>query len=414
MVTPAVKPRPLNEKQLAILEAARENAKRLAAQEGAAPQPVATAPARKPTPVRAAPRAPATPKSPALLTPTAPPIIEGIQWESMDELTSGQLFEFLMLVGKDHSGKTSAALSCALYWELKADEAGNTGQSTWVISTEGRTGFAKVYRAFADAVQGPKRIKFIDCDNAYEISAAMAQIKEQAQRGDTLIVDSASSAWELAQDKGMYEVGGIDKAEYLALRRAKKIQSKTGGMASPIPQNVNRDGENYWQIVNGWYLGVFLAFLTGQWAGDNLNRVITAQLSKPPRPQPGRQPNMERLKIRDESGLDMDIAGSPKLPYKPDSAVRLERKNGKIEAMIFRDRGAVQGAERIHFQVPLSTDFAWLFYEQRGSAGKQPEPAVAPEGEEAAAAEAPAEGAESISEVNTAEVAPGAPAANEE
>jgi hypothetical protein len=46
----------------------------------------------------------------------------------------------------------------------------------------------------------------------------------------------------------------------------------------------------------------------------------------------------------------------------------LQRRDGKIAGLIFRDRGSIQRAERTVFTVGGSTDFAWEFFDARASA----------------------------------------------
>src|SRR5258708_3633845 len=130
------------------------------------------------------------------------------QTDTVTPQTSSQLMdgspirEFLLLVGKDSTGKTSAVVSLARYIELMTPDA-----TVYVIDSENK--FKGAMRSFgADA---PTNIMYWKCSSMNDVTSSTATILERHKPSDWLAVESLSRIWEFAQDLGYQAIEGIGK-----------------------------------------------------------------------------------------------------------------------------------------------------------------------------------------------------------
>jgi hypothetical protein len=259
---------------------------------------------------------------------------------STKEILSGPaLREFIILVGKDSTGKSCSLVSLAWYLEQTANV------TCHVIDTENK--FKAALRSFGP--DAPNNISYYKCDNMNMVTDALEAILRVAKPGDWVFVESMDRVWEKAQDLGYQAIAGTDKAAYMEKRRAAK------GQKAPVtPQP-----DQLWGIVKGAHDSAFLDLLS---QSDSLNVVLTTTLAKPPKTDGFIKENQDRKAIRVELGMDAGIQGAPRLPYYPETLCLLELKGGQVSCRVLRDNLSVLDSSRIDFDVPDRKSWASQFW----------------------------------------------------
>jgi hypothetical protein len=261
--------------------------------------------------------------------------------QTTSQLLSGPaLREFIILVGKDSTGKTCGIVSLCWYVEQTSPNA-----HCYVIDTENK--FKGALRSFgADA---PKNILYYKCDNMNMVTDAIEDILTKAKPGDWVMVESMDRVWEKAQDMGYQAIAGTDKAGYMEKRRAAK------GAKMPVtPQP-----DQLWGIIKGAHDSAFLDLLS---QSDTLNVALTTTLAKPPKTDGFMKENQDRKAVRVELGMDAGIQGAPRLPYYPETLCLLELRAGKVSCRVLRDNLSALDDSRTEFDVPGRKDWAMTFW----------------------------------------------------
>lgn len=248
--------------------------------------------------------------------------------------------EFIMLGGKDSTGKTSALVSLARYVELMNSEA-----TAHVIDSENK--FKGAMRSFGP--DAPTNIMYYKCSNMNEVTSSTATVLEKHKPGDWLMVESLSRIWEYAQDLGYQAIEGISKIEYLERRRNKDHKG------SPIPRP-----DDFWAVVKGAHDSAFFQLLTQV---DALNVICTTTVAKPPKERVNLKENVDRKALRVELGIDSNLEGAPRLPYYVESLALLDLVGGNVTCRILRDNLSTKDESRIEFPVPDKKSWGFAFYE---------------------------------------------------
>lgn len=257
------------------------------------------------------------------------------------EILSGPaLREFILLCGKDSTGKSCSLVSLAWYLEQTSPTT-----TCHVIDTENK--FKAALRSFG--TDAPNNISYYKCDNMNAVTDAIEAILRKAKPYDWVFVESMDRVWEKAQDLGYQAIAGTDKAEYMEKRRAAK-----GAKMAVTPQP-----DQLWGIVKGAHDGAFVDLLS---QSDTLNVVLTTTLAKPPKADGFMKENQDRKAARVELGMDAGIQGAPRLPYYPETLCLMELKGGQVSCRVLRDNLSVNDSSRIDFDVPTRRDWATEFF----------------------------------------------------
>ncbi len=139
---------------------------------------------------------------------------------SSEDLMAAEDREFILIIGKDGVGKSTALISIAIQ-----AEALNPDAKFYVIDTE--NGFRKVYKAFGE--NAPRNVVYYGCGDMDQVLDAFGQIRERIKVGDWVAVESMSRIWDYCQDLGYMAVSGVTKTQYL------KKQKQIGGGPTPHP-----------------------------------------------------------------------------------------------------------------------------------------------------------------------------------
>lgn len=272
-----------------------------------------------------------------------------VKEESLDAILqrTGE-HESILIVAKDKVGKSSALLSMAVFIIRYF------GSDVWVIDTE--NGIPPILASWNRAgllMPEASMFHYWHVTNMNEVLSAFDQIMERHQRGDWVMVDSMGKTWEMAQDHGYKLQSGMLKEEYLAKRRAQGGGRVKG---SPLPP----DPDKFWNVVKDAHDANFMDAMQQD---SSINYLWIAGLNKPP----NTRDNKDRANFRDESGIDMNVLGAPKLPYTPDTVILLRKKGGKVVANVLGDRNAVRDEPKVEYDILNRHDFASAFYyESRG------------------------------------------------
>jgi hypothetical protein len=253
--------------------------------------------------------------------------------------TAVPIREFLLLAGKDSTGKTSAVVSLARYVELMSPDV-----TVYVIDTENK--FKGAMRSFGS--DAPTNVVYYKCSSMNDVTSSTATILERHKPGDWLAVESLSRVWELAQDLGYQVQEGVGKAEYL--------EKKRGDRKSPIPGNPG----DFWAVVKGAHDSAFFHLLTQV---DDLNVICTTTIAKPPKEMSNRKENVDRKALRVELGIDSNLEGAPRLPYYVESLALLDLVGGNVTCRVLRDNLSTKDDTRIEFPVPDKKSWGFAFYE---------------------------------------------------
>lgn len=237
--------------------------------------------------------------------------------------------EFILLAGKDGSGKTSALISVAQYVEMFWPNA-----SVFVIDTENK--FIPTLKSWGSV---PKNLRLYKCESMNDVTAALDEIMHLKSAGDWVLIESAGRIWGHSQDLGYQAIEGTTKAEYLERRR----QKKRGEQGGPIPSP-----DRYWDVVKGAHDTEFLDVLSNC---DDLNVVLTTTVAKPKAERSNRKENEDRKALRAEHGIDLNLDGAPRLPYYVLTMALLERLDGAIQCTVLRDNCSKLEDPRVTFAV---------------------------------------------------------------
>lgn len=250
--------------------------------------------------------------------------------------------EFILLAGKDSTGKSSALVS--LLWYLQQMQPEVTG---YVLDTENK--FRSAVKSFgADA---PTNFFYYKCDTMNQVTYSVSDILKRHKPGDWLLCESLARIWERAQDLGYNITSGVDKAEYLERKRTGQAGK------SPIPGNVG----DFWTIVKGAHDGAFFDLLTQQ---TDLNVIATTTIAKPKQDRANYKESVDRKALRVELGIDSNLEGAPRLPYYVQTLALLDLVGGKVSCRILRDNNSTLDDSRVEFDVPTRKDWAVNFWSQ--------------------------------------------------
>lgn len=258
-----------------------------------------------------------------------------------DLLTAAPVREFILLAGKDGSGKTSAILSLAEFVSQMDPAA-----TFWIIDTENKL---RVTLSTWGAV--PSNIQYFKCDTMNDVTNATEAILAARKPGDWLAVESMARIWERAQDLGYAAITGTGKADYMEKRRGNKSLPVT-----PRP-------EDLWSVVKGAHDSAFLDLLCNT---DGLNVVLSTTMSRPPKERAGRKESQERLDFRAESGIDLNLDGAPRLPAYVQTGCLLTLEGGRVSCRVWRDNRSPLDDARVTFEVPTRRDWAMQFWAETG------------------------------------------------
>ena len=243
--------------------------------------------------------------------------------------------EFILLAGKDGVGKTSAIISAAKFVSLIYPE-----QTFWVIDTENK--FVPTLQSWGEV---PPNLKLFKCSTMNEVTAAFDAIMEQRKPGDWLGIESAARLWERAQDLGYQAITGTMKADYMEKRRA------VAGTKPPVtPQP-----DQLWSIIKGAHDAALFDVICDT---DDLNVLLSTTVSKPKQERTNRKENADRVALRAEHGIDLNLDGAPRLPYYVLTLAVLERENGEVACSVLRDNCSGLDDPRVQFAVPNRK--AWM------------------------------------------------------
>lgn len=255
---------------------------------------------------------------------------------TLDELLGLPSKEFILLVGKDGSGKSSALVSLAAFVEAQ-----NPGARFFVIDTENKLG--AVLKSWGADV--PKNLIYYRCETMNDVTEAMDQIMPVVAPGDWFAAESMSRVWEKAQDMGYNAVTGLDKAVYLERRQEKmrreNLKIKDAPPVTPRPDDL-------WSVTKGAHDGAFLERISQH---ETLNVLLTTTLAKPPK-EGYRKESPTRAEVKQEFGIDIGIEGAPRLPYYAQTLCVLDRVGGKTVCRVIRDNLTTKDDSRHEFEVP--------------------------------------------------------------
>lgn len=268
-------------------------------------------------------------------------------------LTSKQLMEgvnpeWILLVGRYATGKSSAIVSVAQWIEMTQPDA-----TFFVIDSEKK--FRSAFRGFGNDT--PKNIVYYVCNSMDDCLLALEDIFSKAKPYDWIAIESMGRIWEFAQDLGYKAVSGMGKAAYMERRR--EAEGKKGAV-TPKPDEL-------WQVTNGAHNGEFVEALAQHKDADcrlPLNVIMSTTTTKPPKPDAFIKESVDRKAIRIELGIDVGIEGAPRIPNYAETMCFLEQKAGAITCRVLRDNLSTKEESRIEFDVPDRKSWAITFWEQ--------------------------------------------------
>lgn len=255
--------------------------------------------------------------------------------------------EFIMLAGKDGSGKSAAIVSIAWFVQMVLDPAA----TFFVIDTEHK--FPTALQSFGP--DAPTNIQYYACPKMNDVTDAVEAILAQRKPGDWLGVESLSRCWERAQDMGYMAISGYDKASYLEKRR--EIQA-TKVPAAMVPVVIPKP-DDFWNIVKGAHDGAFLDAINN---ALTLNIVASTTISKPPKEGSFMKENATRAEARKEFGIDMGLDGAPRIPYYAETLCILDMFNNKGKVRVVRDNLNPAEITRKEFEVDGKRNFGMTFW----------------------------------------------------
>lgn len=261
---------------------------------------------------------------------------------NLDDLLALPTREFLIMAGKDGSGKSSALVSLAAHVALMWPDA-----KFYVIDTEAK--LPAVFKTWGPDC--PRNIIYYGCRTMNEVTEAVDQILDMVQPGDWFAAESMSRIWEKSQDLGYMTVTGLEKAAYMEKRHQQKSAGQKQAPVTPRPDDL-------WSVTKGAHDGAFLERIAQH---EFLNVILTTTVSKPPK-EGFRKESDSRAAVRNEFGIDMGIEGAPRLPYYAQTLCMLDRRQNQTWCRVIRDNNSTKDVAEIEFQVPSRKDFAMTFW----------------------------------------------------
>jgi len=267
--------------------------------------------------------------------------------EPVKAITSTQLLdwstypsrEFMLIGGKDGVGKSSALVSIAWWIEQNKPDA-----KVYVMDSENK--YRSALRGFGP--DAPGNILYYKVTGMNEATNVIEQVMTKHNPGDWLFVESMGPIWDMAQDLAYQTIAGVSKAEYLDRR------PKSGKGSGPIPSP-----DDFWKIAKGAYDSAFLDPIR---QSEDLNVILTSVAKPIKEAMPGRKENQDRKAFRIESGMDMNLAGSPTMPSLVETLAILELSGGNVSCRILRDNLSTLDSSRIEFDIPGKRDFGIEFW----------------------------------------------------
>lgn len=264
-------------------------------------------------------------------------------------LTTAQMLEmtqreYILLIGKDGAGKTSAMVSIAKW----VQDVLNPDATIHIIDSE--TKFPTAVRSFGP--DAPTNLLLYPCNNMNEINKAIDEIMEKRKPGDWVFAESMGRIWTWAQDMGYMAVSGYDKSTYLEKRA--KFARKDMPVVIPKPND-------FWSIVKGAHDTGFLDVLT---QASSLNVVLSTTISKPPVEKPGSiiKENETRKETRVEFGIDSGLDGAPRMATYVETTILFDLEKGRVSCRVLRDNPSPLADTRIEFDVEDKKSWAPTFW----------------------------------------------------
>jgi hypothetical protein len=254
--------------------------------------------------------------------------------DAADLLKDTTTREFILLAAKDGCGKTSALISAAAFVEMIFPEA-----RFFVIDTENK--FVPTLKTW-DGGRVPQNLRLYICKTMNEVNEAYNEIDHIRQPGDWLGIESAARLWERAQDLGYQAITGTMKAAYMEARRAKAAAGEKAPPVTPRPDDL-------WSIIKGAHDTELIDRICNS---DDLNVILTTTVSKVKEQRSNRKENADRVALRAEHGIDLNLDGAPRLPYYVLTLAVLEREGGQVSCSILRDNCSGLDDPRVTFPVP--------------------------------------------------------------
>ena len=253
--------------------------------------------------------------------------------------------EFILLAGKDGVGKTSALISLADFITNLNPDA-----TVYVIDTENK--FRPTLQTWGSV---PANIVLYHCETMNDVTESFNEIRDQKKPGDWLFAESMGRIWERAQDMGYQAIQGMDKAAWMERRR-----NVAPGQKQPP---VTPKPDELWSVIKGAHDSSFLDLI----ANDNhLNCVLSTGVARVKEQRNNRKESQERVDFRNETGIDLNLEGAPRLHYYPLTGILLEKQGGQVTARIWRDNMSKLDDPAVTFNVPTRKDFAMEFYSNTG------------------------------------------------
>ena len=281
-------------------------------------------------------------------TPPAPPTRKPPTPITTQQLLVGDTREFILLAGKDGSGKTCALVSMASYLELVLDP----NATFFVIDTEMK--FKSALRSFGG--DAPENLVYYACETMNDVTEALHAIVLRHKPGDWIGIESAGRIWEKAQDMGYQAIVGLDKPAYMERRREHSIQNPG---VKPMP--VTPKPDDLWSIIKGAHDGAFMDVLTNL---QTLNVILTTAIARPPKDRANRQESPDRKDARAEFGIDSNIEGAPRLPYFMETMCMMGMRGNMGTCRVVRDNNSTREDPHADFDVPGRKAWAPSFWEQ--------------------------------------------------
>ena len=269
--------------------------------------------------------------------------------QTSQQLLDSYAREMILLAGKDSVGKSCAVVSIAAYVSLIWPDA-----TFHVIDSEGK--FGSAMRSFGS--DAPGNIQYWPICDMNQATLAARTIVGTCKPGDWLAIESIASIWERAQNLAYEAVTGVGKIEYLDMKLNTATPTGVVRKASPIPKP-----DDFWAVAKGAYDAAFLDLVK---SCSTLNIVLTTTVKPPPKPREGQRDydSKDRAIMRAELGIDLNIGGSPALPYYPETLCLLELAQGKVTCRVLRDNNSMRDNTRPVFAVPDRKSWAMAFWSE--------------------------------------------------
>jgi hypothetical protein len=220
----------------------------------------------------------------------------------------------------------------------------------FVIDTENK--FRAALQSYGTV---PPNLQYYQAETMNDVTEVFDEVMTLRKPGDWLAIESAGRLWERAQDMGYQVITGTTKAAYMEKRRATPAGQKQPPV-TPRPDDL-------WSIIKGAHDGAFLDRIAQ--AGD-LNCIISTGVGRVKEARSNRKESQDRLDFRQETGIDLNLEGAPRLPYYTQTGCLLERTNGHVTCQIWRDNCSKLDDPAITFAVPTRRDWAVQFWTETG------------------------------------------------